>query len=54
MTDKEKIQQAIDIAIEYGQIDGDHHKAWVIDQIIRILTGNKYNKVIKELINGRF
>lgn len=24
---------------KYGQIDGDHHKAWVIDQCARILTG---------------
>lgn len=23
----------------YGGIDGDHHKAWVIDQIARILLG---------------
>lgn len=23
----------------YGQIDGDHHKAWVLDQIARILHG---------------
>ena len=23
----------------YGQIDGDHHKAWTLDQIARILHG---------------
>lgn len=23
----------------YGQIDGDHHKAWVLDQVARILNG---------------
>lgn len=23
----------------YGQIDGDHHKAWVLDQVARILHG---------------
>jgi hypothetical protein len=23
----------------YGQIDGDHHKAWVLDQVARILKG---------------
>lgn len=23
----------------YGQIDGDHHKAWVLDQIAQILKG---------------
>ena len=23
----------------YGQIDGDHHKTWVLDQVARILNG---------------
>jgi hypothetical protein len=23
----------------YGQIDGEHHKAWVLDQVVRILNG---------------
>ncbi len=35
----ERIQKAIEIAVRYGQIDGDHHKAWVIDQMVRELTG---------------
>lgn len=25
----------------YGQIDGDHHKQWLIDQVMRILQGTK-------------
>ena len=25
----------------YGSIDGDHHKAWLIDQIARILKGTQ-------------
>lgn len=32
----------IDAALDFlkdGVPDGDHHKAWVIDQIVRILTG---------------
>jgi len=24
---------------QYGQIDGGHHKAWVLDQVARILLG---------------
>lgn len=24
---------------KYGQTDGDHHKAWVLDQVARILNG---------------
>ena len=35
---KEKINKALEIAFEYGQIDGEHHKTWVIDQIVRTLT----------------
>ena len=33
---------------EYGQIDGNHHKTWVIDQIIRELLGTEYDNFIKE------
>lgn len=29
---------ALDLAMRYGGIDGDHHKAWVIDQMVRRLT----------------
>jgi hypothetical protein len=35
----EKINTALDFALHYGQIDGDRHKAWVIDQMVRALTG---------------
>lgn len=31
-------KEALEIARRYGQIDGDHHKAWVIDQMVRALT----------------
>jgi len=30
----------------YGQIDGDHHKAWVLDQVARILKGTPV--IVKE------
>lgn len=33
------IEHAISLAVRYGGIDGDHHKAWVIDQMVRALTG---------------
>jgi hypothetical protein len=29
----------------YGQIDGSHHKQWVLDQVARILSGVKVNVV---------
>ncbi len=45
---KEVIDKVINIAYEYGQIDGAHHKTWVIDQMIRELLGTEYDKFIKE------
>lgn len=39
-------QQAVAIAVSYGGIDGDHHKAWVIDQMVRVLTGDNYAETI--------
>jgi len=32
-----QITKALTIAKQYGQIDGSHHKAWVIDQMVRAL-----------------
>ena len=39
---KRRISKATDIAARFGQIDGEHHKAWVIDQMVRTLTGDNY------------
>jgi hypothetical protein len=30
---------AIEYIARYGGIDGDHHKTWVLDQVVRILKG---------------
>lgn len=32
---EERIQKALKIAWMYGQIGGEHHKMWVIDQMVR-------------------
>ncbi len=32
------IALALKFAAEDGQVDGDHHKMWVIDQMVRALT----------------
>lgn len=34
-----RIGTALEYADRYGSIDGDHHKTWVIDQMVRALTG---------------
>lgn len=39
MTPEERrIKEALKIANNYGGIDGDHHKMWTIDQMVRALT----------------
>lgn len=39
MTSEDRIKTALNLAASYGQIDGDHHKMWTIDQMVRALTG---------------
>lgn len=39
MTTEIRIAKALEFAVEYGSIDGAHHKDWVIDQMVRALTG---------------
>lgn len=45
-----KIEKALDLIFQYGQIDGAHHKAWVIDQTVRILIKDKYDEWIKNYV----
>lgn len=56
----ERISQALSIAWRYGQIDGSHHKMWVIDQMVRALFKNEeeYNEWVEAyktpLTNGDY
>jgi len=36
---KDHIRLAIGFAVQYGGTDRSHHKMWVIDQMVRALTG---------------
>ena len=47
-TDAERVELALKVALEDGQVDGAHHKTWVIDQIVRALTGDRYDQVLAE------
>ena len=51
-TDAERIELALLVALEDGQVDGDHHKAWVIDRIVRALTGDRYEREIADYCAG--
>lgn len=54
MSEDPRIQQAIDMAVRYGGIDGAHHKDWVIDQMVRILAGDKerYQQIVADAKDG--
>jgi hypothetical protein len=49
-----RIEQALDLARRYGQIDGAHHKTWVIDQMCRELLRNDYEDFVKESKDGEY
>lgn len=52
MKNKDVMDLAIEMAVRYGGIDGAHHKAWVIDQMVRILAGSDYAQVVKDACDG--
>jgi len=43
----EKIRRALLVAFHSGSADNEPHKAWVIDQIVRALTGDDYDKWVE-------
>lgn len=34
-----RAQRAVNLIGRYGGIDGEHHKTWLIDQVMRVLLG---------------
>lgn len=49
---EERSNAAIELAVRFGGIDGDHHKAWVIDQMVRALAAEGYKHVVKTACEG--
>lgn len=49
----ERIAKALEIAASYGAIDGDHHKMWTIDQMVRALTGCPMVETSAVDVNGK-
>lgn len=43
--------EAVRLIQEYGPTDGAHHKQWVIDQVLRVLTGteDQYLRVLSDV-----
>lgn len=46
------IEDALSIAFQYGGIQGDRDRAWVIDQMVRALTGSQYEEWVRERCEG--
>jgi hypothetical protein len=45
----QRVTTALAVAARYATIDGAHHKSWVIDQMVRALTGDQYDDWVAEL-----
>jgi hypothetical protein len=39
---------AIEVVERFAGIDGEHHKQWVIDQMMRCLLGDEYERWVKD------
>lgn len=48
------IKQALNVIERYGGIGGDHHKAWVIDRVVRALLGSGYAVWVKEVCGTEY
>lgn len=42
------LEEALKVLFLYSQFDGEHHKAWALDQVTRKITGENYEKFIEE------
>jgi hypothetical protein len=45
-------RELVQFILDYGAVDGSHHKQYALDQVLRKLTGDDYEEVIKEWCNG--
>lgn len=49
---EDRMQEAIDLVVRYGGIDGSHHKNWCLDQVVRILAGDRYETIVAAACDG--
>lgn len=53
MTEEQKrIERAIELACRYAGTDKMHHFQWVLDQMVRELTGERYIQIMADAIAG--
>jgi hypothetical protein len=51
-SEQRRINKALKVAFRFGQTDGDHHKTWVINQMVKALTSSGYKAWVKEYTEG--
>lgn len=52
---EERFVKALEIGLTYGAVNGETHKMWCIDQMMRALLKDEYEEVITEYkkpVNG--
>lgn len=49
---RKRAEQALNLAYQFGGIDGEHHKDWLIDQMVRAITGSQYDEWVRSVRNG--
>lgn len=50
----DRIASALDIIEDNGLVEGAHHKQWVVDQVLRALTGDAYDSFVATCIKGEW
>ena len=51
-TDAERIDAAIDLIEEYSTIDLARHGTWALDQVLRVLAGDRYGQIVADIRGG--
>ncbi len=46
------ILDSITMIVEWGGVDGAHHKDWTLDQTLRILAGDSYDAIVRKAMAG--
>ncbi len=44
---QERVTVALELLRQSGGVDGAHHKAWVLDQLARVLAGAGYAALVQ-------
>lgn len=44
---QERVKEAVRIAVYAMGVDGDHHRVWTLDQIVRLLAAEDYKNVVE-------